>query len=182
MGWVSAAVSIVGGIQQIRAGKEAAKDAKAAAAEQERIARENAAADEAETMEEKRRAQIEFDEESALRRARASGSGIDTDTESSMDIFMGAQEDKYNKEIDWMLQASKSRQRKILSEARYAAGVTRAQGKQAKYSGYSSGLTGIIGGIGAGSNWWGSYQQGSVDWLGRKVTAPNPRSVAPSIK
>ena len=95
---------------------------------------------------------------------------------------MGAQEDKYIKEMDWMMQASKSRQRKIMSEARYASGVTRAQGRQAKYSGLTQGLTGIIGGLGGMTDWWGSYRQGSVDWLGRKVTAPNPRDVVPKIK
>ena len=154
MGMVAAGLAIVSGISSIRQGKQAEKDARAAAADTERMARENAAMIEAEAMEEKRRASQENDERAAMARAKAAASGTSTEAGTSMDLFMGAQEEKFSKEMDWLMQSSKSRQKQAIQQGKYQAKSLRNQGRAAKYDYYSSGITSIGKGVIGGMDWW----------------------------
>jgi hypothetical protein len=186
MGMIAAAAGILGGVSSImqgrsaakqakKAGEQAKRDAEMAAAEQERLGRENAALIEAETMEKKRIADQEASEAMAAQRAKAAASGVATDTESSFDVFMGSEKDKFDRNIDWLLKSGKSQADLAVSAARSGANITRSQGRAAlanaksqaaqyKASGWSQGIGGIFGGIGsmytgitgrtAGNKWW----------------------------
>jgi hypothetical protein len=162
---VMVAMSVVSGLMSIKQGMDAKKDAKAAAAEQERIARENAAFKEAETVEQARRMQEEEDSAAAKRRAMAASTGIATDQASSLDIFMGAQEDKFSKELDWLRKSGASQADIINKQGSLAANITRSQGEQAKWQGISSGIGSVASGVSTGykaytnpantgKNWW----------------------------
>ncbi len=162
---VMAAMTVVSGLMSIKQGMDANKSAKAAAAEQERIAQQNAANKEAETVESARRMQAEEDSEAARRRALGAATGIATDQASSLDIFMGAQKDKFQSELDWLLKSGASQSDIIRREGALSASTTRAQGSQAKWEGISSGLSSIGSGVStgytaytnpanAGKNWW----------------------------
>ena len=162
---VLVAMSVVSGLMQMQQGRAAEKSAKAAAAEQERIAQQNAANKEAETVESARRMQAEADTEAARRRALGAATGIATDQASSLDIFMGAQKDKFQSELDWLLKAGASQSDIIRREGALSASTTRAQGEQAKWQGISSGL----GSIGSGA----SSLYSSTDWFKPKTPTPS---------
>jgi hypothetical protein len=166
---VAAVMAIAGGVSSMMQGREAEKQAKAAAAEQERIAQQNAANKEAETVESARRMQAEEDAEAARRRALGAATGIATDQASSLDIFMGAQKDKFQSELDWLLKSGASQSDIIRREGALSASTTRAQGSQAKWEGISSGLSSI--GSGASSLY------SSTDWFKPKTTTPSGGSI-----
>jgi hypothetical protein len=196
---VAAVMSIVGGVSSMMQGRQADKEAKAAAAEQERMAREqqasaeraaleteqinrrNVANIEAETMENARKAKEAEASEAARRRALGAATGIATDQASSLDIFMGAQKDKFQSELDWLLKSGASQADIAAREGRYAANNLRTQGQTALSSGYFSagqlrnqgsqakwqGISSGLGSIGSGAS--GLYS--STDWFKPKTPA-----------
>lgn len=142
-------LSVISGVYGIYSGMQQQKEAKAAADEQERIAQANAAREEAETMEEKRRMKEAAESETAKMRAKAAGSGGQV-AGSSMDIFMGTQEDKFRKEIDWLVSSGKSRADIIRRGGALEGSITRNQGRAA----FGDSLRGGLGSIGSGFEKW----------------------------
>ena len=152
---MGSAVAIIGAVYSIYSGMQEKKASKAAAKEQEAMAARNAALSEAETREEAARMQQAKDEQMAKSRAKAAASGVQTG--GSMDIFMGAQDDKLRGEIDWLKKSGSSRADLIRQGGAFAASQTRQQGSTA----LASGIAGAIGGLGS------AYDSGKFDsWFG----------------
>ena len=146
---IAAAASIISGAYGIYSGVQQKKSAEAASKEQKQMAQRNAARTEAETMEQKRRAEQEASEQMARTRAKAGASGIKP--LGSMDIFMGSEEDKFNREIDWLVKSGASKASLEKASGYSQARQTKSAGESAMYSSLGSGL----GKIGSGaSDWW----------------------------
>ena len=139
---IEAAIAIIGAASSIIGGRAARKDAKRQAAETERLGRENAANIEAETMEQKRRAEEEASEQMAMNRARAAASGVESE-EGSFDIFLGAEQDKFKSEIDWLVKSGMNQSRYAVSQAQSQANAIRSQGKAAAKQGMTGAITSL---------------------------------------
>lgn len=156
MAEIAAAVAIISGAYSVYSGYEQKQAAKAAAAEQERLARENAANIEAEALEEKRRAQKAADAQQADSRARAAASGVSGESPSSIDIFLGAQEDEWQKQLEWITTSAANRADIARRSGYMDAAATRMAGKAAFAEGIQSGLGsfGSAYSYGGKANWW----------------------------
>lgn len=141
---VAVAMSIFSGAMAIKGGMDAKSDAKRAAANQERMGRENAVMIEAEGKEQQRRAQIAQDKVAGEQRARANASGTTGAGSGSQATFIADEEDKFQTEIDWLKKSTASQSRLSKTGASNAASVTRSQGDAAMWGGLSSGI-GTIG-------------------------------------
>ena len=158
-----AAAAIGSAIFSVFQGYQAKKDAKKSAAEQEKIARQNAANIEAETQEQKRRASDQEAEVSAERRARASASG--TGGGGSQQTFMDAEADEFNRQLDWLTKSGANQ-----------ANLTRKQGSAAAANTRRQGNSALWGGIGNAATSLGSYS----GWGGGTTTQANIRTAQPS--
>lgn len=164
MGPIAPVISVIAGIYGIYSGMKQEDQAKKAAAQQEELARKNAANIEAEAMEEKRRTQEVADREQAKNRAKAAASGVAGG--GSMDIFMGAEEDRWQRQMDWTLKSGQSRAGIARQGGYMDASATRAQGEQAKWSMIGSGAKSAIGGGQDLSTWYKGYSSGAHGFWG----------------
>lgn len=152
--FIMAGAAVVGAAASISAGQAAKKDAARIAAQQEELARKNAANIEMESRETERRAKIEQERNMAQARAKAAASGVAT--EGSLSIFMEEQESLFAKEIDWLRKATASQAEIARMGGQVAGAQTLAAGRQAQAQGFSSALSSVqqFGSVGTSAGWW----------------------------
>jgi len=143
---VAVAMMVAAGAMSVYSGMRQQKAAKAAAKEQKSIAARNASRIMAESEEEARRAQLSADKDMAKSRAKAGATGVDV-AGSSLDIFMGSQEDEWSSQIDWMGRSAGSRASITQAQGNLEAGITKDRGDAALWSGISSGFSQAAGGF-----------------------------------
>ena len=152
MGQAAPAIAVVSGLYGVYSGIQQSKAASKAASKQEKLSRANAANIEAETREEARRVQKAGDEALAEGRAKAAASG--TKGTGSQSVFLGAEEDELNREIDWLNTSGSNRADLATTAGKNAADVTREQGKNALYGSLFQGAGQVVGGV---SDWNTGY-------------------------
>ena len=140
---IMAISSAAGAAYSIKAGMDAKDAASKAAAEQERLAHQNAANIEAETMEEHRRASKDAEAAEASARARAASTGIDSDEESSMGLVLNERQKEAKKQLDWIKRSGKSRADLARRSGIAQASSTRNSGSAAQWEGVAGGIRGI---------------------------------------
>lgn len=136
MASVLAGVSAIAGIVGLVGGITGKQQASAGASETERLGRENAMLIEAEGKEEERRATEENMQAQAQMRAMSASTG--TTGEGSQQIYMTAEQEKFDKDIDWLRQSTSKKADLERRQAGITARSLKSQGK--------SGLWGSIGG------------------------------------
>lgn len=132
-----AAAAAAGAIFSVVSGMNAKSDAKSAARDQERLARENAMNMESETRETERRARGQEDKVAAQRRARAAASG--TKAGGSQQTFMDSEAEEFAKEMDWLRTSGANSAAYTIAAGKSAADATRNAGDAAMWSGIASG-------------------------------------------
>ena len=155
MGPAAGAISVVSGIYGIYSGIQQSKEASKAAADTEEQSRREAAFIESQTRKEASRFRDAADEALADNRARAAASG--TAAGGSQSIFGAREEDKFAQELDWLIKAGGSRADLAVERGSTAADVLESQGDTALWSGVTSGVGQIGGGVddlNARYNWW----------------------------
>jgi hypothetical protein len=138
-GWmVPAAMSIFGGLQGMKAGKEQKKLAK----EQILMAEQNAVLAQRELDEQVRRTELENKRirSSAKARAAASGARLEGTPMEYLDYMEGEQE----RQLDWMKTAGASRIRLDLQGEKSRAKALKIQGQNQRTSSFFSGVTGAF--------------------------------------
>jgi hypothetical protein len=140
---IMAISSAAGAAYSIKAGMDAKDAASKAAAEQERLAHQNAANIEAETMEEHRRSTKEAESAEATARARAAATGVDTDEESSMSLVLNERQAEAKRQLDWIKRSGKSRADLARRSGMSQATSTRNAGNAAAWEGVAGGIRGV---------------------------------------
>jgi len=148
------AISVISGIYGVYSGVQQSKAASKAASKEEAASRQQAALDERQYQEDASRMKVAADESLADSRARAAASG--TSGAGSLDIFTGNEEDKFNREIDWLLNAGKSRGDLTVQRGKNSADVLREQGKNAMWGSIGQGASDIGAGWTGVTDWWNS--------------------------
>lgn len=141
MASVVAGISAVAGIVGILGAVTGKQGADQGAAQSEQLARENALMIEAEGREEERRATEENVSAQAEMRAKSAASGV-TD-EGSHQIYMTSEQEKFDKDIDWLRKSSTSRANLERKQGRAAARSMKSQGKAGLWGGIGSAVTGL---------------------------------------
>lgn len=147
MGPLMPAIPLVLGAASVFQGVKGYQDAKQAAKDQKKLARANTQNIQAETDERLRRANVSEAKRSGTSRARAAASGLKGG--GSMAQWEQAQQLEFDKQMEWLQNASQSRQQQALMGGDTAADRTRASGSQALWSGLGGGVKEI-----AKSEWW----------------------------
>jgi len=132
------AISAAGTAYSIYSGMEAKDAADRQAAEQERLARENAAAIEAETAENARRLSMQQAEREGMAMAKAAASGVKTS--GSTGDYLSDMSTEHKRELDWLKKSGAS-QAGIAKQSGYTqAQGTRNAGQQALNQGIAGGI------------------------------------------
>nr|HIL76680.1 hypothetical protein [Rhodospirillales bacterium] len=133
------AMPIISGIFSMMQGMSSKGDYNDAAQQEIALAEQNARNDALQTEKQDYDIRIAHETETADNRAKSLAGGLDG--QGSQGIFRAAQTDKFNKEVEWLAKAADSRQSIIRQGGQNAASVARSKGKQAMWSGISSGLS-----------------------------------------
>lgn len=135
------AVSAITGIVGLIGGITGKQGADAGAAQSEQLARENALMIEQEGREEERRATEENDSAQAEMRARSAASGVTE--EGSHQIYMTSEQEKFDKDIDWLRKSTASKASLERRQGSVAASSLKSQGKSSLWGGIGSAVTGL---------------------------------------
>jgi hypothetical protein len=126
----------------------------AAAAEAERIGRQNAAASEAETQERLRVTELEQASTEASAKARAAASGV---VGGSLESSITTMATEHGRQLAWMKVSGASEARSALTKGQYAGAAARAQASATRGRGISEGISGGIMSYRFGkkyTDWW----------------------------
>lgn len=137
MGWVSAAMAVVGAVGQMKAAKQAGK-----------IGEMNAANIQAETAESAYRLHQDQQRTESMMRARMAASGAKMES-GSFQLYADAMKEAHARDLDWLRRSGASQ-----------ASMARYEGKTAK----SSGMWQAAGSMAKGVS--GLYEYGSANWWG----------------
>jgi len=126
----------------------------AAAAEAERIGRQNAAAIEAETQERLRVTELEQASTEATAKARAAASGV---VGGSLEDSITTMKTEHGRQLEWMKVSGASYARSAITGGQYAGATARAQVSATRARGISEGISGGISAYQFGkkhTDWW----------------------------
>ena len=153
MAGVAAVATIAGTAYGVKSSLDAARAQDRAAAEAERLGRENAAMIEAETAEQARRVREEQLKTQSLTQARAAASGAKG---GSIDIYTEEMVTEQKRQLDWLKQSGESKARLAVMGAQYTAGVGRAQASATRAGAVSTFVSGVgtFASQGEKANWW----------------------------
>lgn len=151
---VAAAFTVGGTIYSVSQQRKEARQQERAAAEAEKIGRENAAIIEAETREEVKRAKLQDAATSGKARALAGASGLKT--EGSISTFLSDLDTAQKDSLSWLAKSGESRSRIAELTGQYTASQGRAgaTGTRAQAAGTLAGGVGSVYNIGNTQNWW----------------------------
>ena len=155
MAIVGAVAAVFTAYTSYRAADEASDAAQDAAKQEQEMARQQAAAIEAETAESVRRSRDKASQAEGQSRARVAASGLETS--GSLDLSLDAMSEEHARQIDWMGKAGASQARMALlgGDMRAAGQNARAdQFKAQKWGAVSSGVTNVYS-TGSDASWWG---------------------------
>lgn len=154
MAGVAAVFSIVSATYTLYQGERAAEAQDRAAAREEDLARQNAAAIEGETREQHRRALREAARTESAMLARAAGSG--TGAGSSMFSSIDDAAAEHERQLAWMLKAGKTRASIARKGGMYRADTMRANADRTRAQAYGSFLSsaGSTYDYGNKAGWW----------------------------
>ena len=148
---MSAAPAIIAGLTAVTGAflqYQAGKRQEAAGKEAEKMAKKNAERERAETEEAARRLEKEQGRTMALARARAAASGVSG--VGSTGLFLSELESENRAELDWLLEAGKTRAEDILQQGRYA----RKGAASSAWQSYGGGLQSLLGGASYIADWY----------------------------
>jgi len=126
----------------------------AAAAEAERIGRQNAAAVEAETQERLRVTQLEQASTEASAKARAAASGV---VGGSLESSIETMSTEHGRQLEWMKVSGASYARSAITGGQYTGATARAQASATRARGISEGIKGGVSTYQFGkkhTDWW----------------------------
>ena len=156
MAIVAAVATVFGTAATIHGQYQAGKAADRQAGAEQDMARQEAAAIEAETAESVRRARDQAEKAEGTSRARAAGSGATLT--GSLDISLESMSEEHTRQIDWMATAGASKARMAIMGGDMRSAASSAQASQFRAQMWGSAAKGVSSTYTSGTSagWWGA--------------------------
>lgn len=152
--YIALAFTVGGTVYSVAEQRKAARQQEGAAAEAEKIGRQNAAVIESETRESAKRQKLADDQTSGKARALAAASGVEST--GSVGTFLSDLDTAQTESLNWLVKSGENRARIAQLTGEYTAAQGRAGASGTRAGAVSSTISGANSAfnIGDSQNWW----------------------------